>query len=900
MDIPKFSKSDPLIVLLNEVEILLAQTRLMELHVKRAESLTGDRIARLQEEYQSELAALRSALAKSDEALAAQKSVLAGTPELRERIELLEEQLRAERQILEERDAEILRANSDIARLQDHVGQLESAGEWAQAKFEAAARAREGLEIDLSSLRASVEEAQSRSQSTALATAEQQRDLQTQLAKANARAEQAAAALDRAQSENVALHSRLAELELVGQEAERRAAEEREQLRLGFETDLGELRSCLTAREQALQEHRSAAHESESRLRGNLLNAQKEVEEKRALAASGAERLGAALERATALEQRAAELETANAALATQLRRLDDERRSQADDIETLRHQVAAQEQALVGRQEAVTAVELALHAKIQTLQQDLANSRREIEERNRAVENAQAASDTLRRDHEAEVAALRASLNALDEDENRSEAARRAVQETRHRGDEGSRELAARLSLKEQDEKRLEAKIAELQMQLAEKQVLAERRAAEITDLKAAASRFAEKFAREQSAEDNGKAARIKDLESAAIAQQGHIEDLEKERRAERQSLEDTLALEQQKTAELSRRVVQLENRDREAELRLKNHEQETASAIADAAALCARVQQLEALAQEQERTFKSSAEAEQKRLEAELAAVQEELRDKAWTLARQQAAFENLALAHKNQLQKLESKIDEQQHAFESQGRELAQARAHAQSLERRDARGTGLQKGEETMKEHVAMKTDDVDQEAAKQSEKLAEPAAPSGADRALHDEIARLRQEAQEKNQILQNRNDELVRVKIQLDQLHERLAQLESSSQEKTSSTVEAERVRTEFQAQLVLLQAELSQKQWALEERQAKARIIEQSLRQELDSLRRQLAAKEAAEQAGRDFLHGGPGANHDRDEVFALNGTNDAATGAFASQRRWNRGFGWKRRWRS
>jgi chromosome segregation ATPase len=722
MDIPKFSKSDPLIVLLNEVEILLAQTRLMELHVKRAESLTGDRIARLQEEYQSELAALRSALAKSDEALAAQKSVLAGTPELRERIELLEEQLRAERQILEERDAEILRANSDIARLQDHVGQLESAGEWAQAKFETAARAREGLEIDLSSLRASVEEAQSRSQSTALATAEQQRDLQTQLAKANARAEQAAAALDRAQSENVALHSRLAELELVGQEAERRAAEEREQLRLGFETDLGELRSCLTAREQALQEHRSAAHESESRLRGNLLNAQKEVEEKRALAASGAERLGAALERATALEQRAAELETANAALATQLRRLDDERRSQADDIETLRHQVAAQEQALVGRQEAVTAVELALHAKIQTLQQDLAISRREIEERNRAVENAQAASDTLRRDHEAEVAALRASLNALDEDENRSEAARRAVQETRHRGDEGSSELAA----------------------------------------------------------------------------------------------------------------------------------------------------------------------------------VQEELRDKAWTLARQQAAFENLALAHKNQLQKLESKIDEQQHAFESQGRELAQARAHAQSLERRDARGTGLQKGEETMKEHVAMKTDDVDQEAAKQSEKLAEPAAPSGADRALHDEIARLRQEAQEKNQILQNRNDELVRVKIQLDQLHERLAQLESSSQEKTSSTVEAERVRTEFQAQLVLLQAELSQKQWALEERQAKARIIEQSLRQELDSLRRQLAAKEAAEQAGRDFLHGGPGANHDRDEVFALNGTNDAATGAFASQRRWNRGFGWKRRWRS
>jgi chromosome segregation ATPase len=253
-----------------------------------------------------------------------------------------------------------------------------------------------------------------------------------------------------------------------------------------------------------------------------------------------------------------------------------------------------------------------------------------------------------------------------------------------------------------------------------------------------------------------------------------------------------------------------------------------------------------------------------------------------------------------HKNQLQKLESKIDEQQHAFESQGRELAQARAHAQSPGQRDARETGFQKGEETMKEHVAMKTDDVDQQPTKSSANPAEPAASTSADQALHDEIARLRQEAQEKNQILQNRNDELVRVKAQLDQLHERLAQLESSSQEESPATVEAERVRTEFQAQLALLQAELSQKQWAQEDRQAKARTVEQSLRQELDSLRRQLAANEAAEQAGPEFVFGGPGANHDGDEVFGLNGANDAAPGAFASQRRWNRGLGWKRRWRS
>ncbi len=528
MDLPTFPRSDPLIVLLNEIESLLAQTRSMELHVQRAQALTGDKIARLQEEYQRDVAGLRAALAASEEALAAQKKALAGEHDLRQRIESLEEQLRAER--------------------------------------------------------------------------------------------------------------------------------------------------------------------------GAAENTQKELEERRVLVSSGDERLRAALDRATAFEQRMAELEAANNELAAEVRRRDDARHWHEDEIEALRHQVAAQERTLIGRREAVTAVELALHAKLQTIHQELANSRREIEERDRAIESIEDAREALRCDYE--------------------------------------KESDARLSAKDQDEERLETKIAELQMQLAEKQLLAECRGAEIADLKAAADRLSEESARQQASAGEANAEQIENLEESGAAQQ--------------------------------------------------------------------------------------------------------------------------------------------------------------------RDARTAfhGIPR-----EEHTAMKTED--HEAPKSAGEVAEQAAQSGSAPVLSDEIARLRQEAQERNQILQDRNDELVRVKAQLDQLHERLAQLEAPppSREENSVEAEAERMRTEFQAQLALLQAELSQKEWATEELQAKARGLEQSLRQEIDALRRALGSKETSEpRAAREFVFDAPRSNHREDDVFAFDGGEGAVPppGSFASQRRWHTGFGWKRRWRS
>ena len=123
-------------------------------------------------------------------------------------------------------------------------------------------------------------------------------------------------------------------------------------------------------------------------------------------------------------------------------------------------------------------------------------------------------------------------------------------------------------------------------------------------------------------------------------------------------------------------------------------------------------------------------------------------------------------------------------------------------------------------EQLRQEYAAHVDALKRELGEHSAQLQDRAsANSDSEQVLHSEIARLIGEAQERNQILESRNDELVRVKNDLDSLAERFSQLESHAvQAESSASGEAESMRTGFQAQLALLQAELSQKEWALED----------------------------------------------------------------------------------
>ncbi|MGH7795753.1 MAG: hypothetical protein ACREQ2_12840 [Candidatus Binatia bacterium] len=204
-----------------------------------------------------------------------------------------------------------------------------------------------------------------------------------------------------------------------------------------------------------------------------------------------------------------------------------------------------------------------------------------------------------------------------------------------------------------------------------------------------------------------------------------------------------------------------------------------------------------------------------------------------------------------------------------------------------------------------EEMTMDTDDRNKQPAGNATEVQKPGATqSGPEQSLRNEIDRLLHEAQEKNQILQDRNDELVQVKAEMDKLQERLNQLESSTSRAQSALAgDAERMHTEFQAQLALLQAELSQKEWALEDKQAAARGIEQKYREEIESLRRRLAQRDTAiNQDGGEFVLDESRVNRAQKQQFEAAKNTDPSAGAVnlnRNHRRWHSGVGWKRRWR-
>jgi len=170
-----------------------------------------------------------------------------------------------------------------------------------------------------------------------------------------------------------------------------------------------------------------------------------------------------------------------------------------------------------------------------------------------------------------------------------------------------------------------------------------------------------------------------------------------------------------------------------------------------------------------------------------------------------------------------------------------------------------------------------------------------------EQSLRQEIERLVHEAEEKNQILQNRNDELVTVKATVDALQERLSATETTTAGKESAAeVELERMRSEFQAQLALLQAELSQKDWALQEREAMSQSLEQNYRHEIDSLRQRLDEEKSRNVSAREEFTMGEMPLDPAPDVPLKSQVHEHPVDSPAQGRRWHTDFAWKRRWKA
>jgi chromosome segregation ATPase len=172
----------------------------------------------------------------------------------------------------------------------------------------------------------------------------------------------------------------------------------------------------------------------------------------------------------------------------------------------------------------------------------------------------------------------------------------------------------------------------------------------------------------------------------------------------------------------------------------------------------------------------------------------------------------------------------------------------------------------------------------------------------------DEIMTLRHDAEEKNLLLASRNEELMRVKAEMDLLQGELSELKSSIKRiQESANTECAEMRSEFQAQVAFLQAELSQRDWTLQEREAAQKVLEQGLRAKIGQLEVQLGqVKTSTEGPAQEFVLGVNWESEARlDDTWKLqerldgNGAEIAQTASNQSGK-WRNSGAWKRRWRS
>ena len=171
-----------------------------------------------------------------------------------------------------------------------------------------------------------------------------------------------------------------------------------------------------------------------------------------------------------------------------------------------------------------------------------------------------------------------------------------------------------------------------------------------------------------------------------------------------------------------------------------------------------------------------------------------------------------------------------------------------------------------------------------------------------------EIMTQRKDAEEKHLLLASRNEELVRVKAEMDLLQGQVSELKLSSKRiQESAETECAKMRAEFQAQAAFLQAELSQRDWTLDEREAAQKVLEQGLRAKIGQLEAQLEQiKTCNQDPAQEFVLGVNWESEAQlDHTWKLqerldgNGTVSAQRASDHSDK-WRSSGRWKRRWRS
>ncbi len=644
--------------------------------------------------------------------------------------------------------------------------------------------------------------------------------------------------LRRVTAEVLSSRSQITQLQSANDEA-LAAACDVQRVRQDLQTELGRLRDEIAQKTLDLQQHRSAARESEQLLQDQVRRLQDELAREQ-VRASAKE---SDLERARAEFQ--ARLQESEALLEETKRQLEERRAGFAKVERDLQKRLnesdeqLRQKQAFLGESESELqksrANLAALQSHIAGLETDIAQAeafRHETQRVHSALENDIAAlrselgdRDRLLLERQAELAASRQNIAQLDAAQRLAEQAANSRWETARSSHEAElAQLRATLADREQAfaERARELKISlerhateitGLRAQLADGKSSLEQRTGELQEARSEIAALRERA--EQLDLLQKQTERLLAVQAEQIRQRvrAELEDLDarlaskdRELQAVRESAAELQASLNATIGGLRLELVEklqlAEGRDKEiSDLREKNR------------GLLEQIAQLESSNQYLQA---GAVDGNREAHHAELAALREQLRLRDEALTQQHAKSHGLEERMIAQVQDFQDRWADQQRLLENRENALARAREEFD---------TRLQQKDDAFQAHQAHTTELQD---------------------SLNSKISELQTQLLEKQRQLENTTGESADLKASVSGLSEQVTQLASAARDAESlGAAEVERIRLEHQAVLLDLREELRGKQQALAEQEARATELDRRLGTHISDLETQLAAKQ-------------------------------------------------------
>ena len=357
MESTQSRKNDPSILLLNEIDILIAQARLAELYAKQAHALAAEK-----------------SVAPADDAQRVRG-------ELEREIAALRAQLDDQEQKLTAREGEIQNAQSELATLRGRAYQLDA----AYRNVEAARAARAAELIELRTALAEKEQTFSAREAETREALDRRAGeidaLRNQLTETQSSSAKREDELRRARCEMAALQERANHFELLQQQTERLLSAQGEQARQRFRAALEEMDGRANESERKL-------HELQQRSNAKITELELQLAEKQLLLEGRDGEIDRLKTSVTGLTEQVAQRESAPlqaiAAHNGVERRLEHENQT---ELMGLREELRQKNQALAEQAEQAKNCEQSLEAQIQDLQNSSAAQQQLLARRDHALE---------------------------------------------------------------------------------------------------------------------------------------------------------------------------------------------------------------------------------------------------------------------------------------------------------------------------------------------------------------------------------------------------------------------------------------------------------------------------------------------------------------------------------